>query len=156
MSTQTNAGSIFDAYVGGLPAADETGRRVLLRESDSLLGRFGEAVWREIGPGRLFPFTLRATADRVWLLMEGELWAVMHDTREGTPSRGHTQVVRLDGRPHALLLIPFGVACAPRAIAGGSARLLELASHEEEQAALDRTFAADDRAIGFDWSSLTG
>ena len=44
MSTQTIVGSIFDAYVGGLPAADETGRRVLLRESDSLLGRFGEAV----------------------------------------------------------------------------------------------------------------
>jgi len=155
MSTQTNVDSIFDAYVGGLPAADETGRRVLLRESDSLLGRFGEAVWREIGPGRLFPFTLRATADRVWLLMEGELWAVMHDTREGTPSRGHTQVVRLDGRPHALLLIPFGVACAPRAI-DRSARLLELASREDDQGALDRTFAADDRAIGFDWSTLTG
>lgn len=156
MRTQTQVGSIFDAYVSGLPAADETGRRVLLRESDNLLSRFGEAAWREIQPGQVLPFTLRAAADRVWLLIEGELWAVMHDTREGTPSCGQTQVVRLDGRPHALLLIPFGVACAPRAIGGGSARLLELASREEEQGALDRTFAADDRAIGFDWSTLIG
>ncbi|OGO50310.1 MAG: hypothetical protein A2Z30_06575 [Chloroflexi bacterium RBG_16_64_43] len=156
MSSQANVGGIFDAYVGGLPAADETGRRVLLRESDNLLGRFGEAVWREIGPGRVFPFTLRAAADRIWLLIEGELWAVMHDSREGVPSRGYTQAIRLDGRPHAVLLIPFGVACAPRAIGGGPARLLELASHEDDQGALDRIFAADDRVIGFDWSTLTG
>jgi dTDP-4-dehydrorhamnose 3,5-epimerase len=153
---QEKLGGIFDAYVGGPPAADETGRRVLLRESDNLLGRFGEAAWREIQPGQVLPFTLRAAADRVWLLIEGELWAVMHDTREGTPSRGQTQAVRLDGRPHALLLIPFGVACAPRAIGGGSARMLELASREEDPGAPAQTFAADDPAIGFDWSTLSG
>jgi dTDP-4-dehydrorhamnose 3,5-epimerase len=149
-------GGIFDVFMGGLTAADETGRRMLLRESDNILGRFGEAVWREIGPGRVLPFMLRENADRVWILIEGELWAVMHDTREGVPSRGQTQAVRLDGRPNALLLIPFGVACAARAIGGGPARLLELSSHEEEQGAPARIFAADDPVIGFDWSTLTG
>ncbi len=156
MSAPTQMDGIFDVFMGGVPAADESGRRLLLRESDHLLGRFGEAVWREMGPEQVLPFALREKADRIWILIEGGLWAVMHDTREGVPSRGQTQTVRLDGRPNALLLIPFGVACAARAIGRSPARLLELASHEEDQEAPSRIFAADDPVIGFDWSSLTG
>lgn len=154
--TQTPLDGIFDAYVGGLPAAGEFGRRVVLRESDTLLGRFGEVVWLELPPGQILPFTLRTNADRVWILIEGEMWAVMQDRRQATPSSGQLQVVRLDGRPHALLLIPFGVACAPRAIGGGPTRLLELASREADEGAPGLTFAADDPAIGFEWSSLAG
>ena len=147
--------TIFDAYVGPLSPETEDGRRVLLRESDNLLGRFGEAARLAILPGRVFPFTVREKADRVWILLEGAVWAVMHDLRESSPSHGTTDIVRLDGRPHALMLIPFGVACAPRAI-GGPANLLELASRDRMRGDPGRGLAAEDASIAFDWSSLAG
>ena len=147
--------TIFDAYVGPLSRETEDGRRVLLRESDNLLGRFGEAARLAILPGRVFPFTVRETADRVWIVLEGAVWAVMHDLRESSPSHGRTHAMRLDGRPDALLLIPFGVACAPRAI-GGPANLLELASRDRVRGDAGCELAAEDATIAFDWSSLAG
>lgn len=155
MAAQDVVPTIFDAHVGPLAPETADGRRVLLRESDNLLGRFGEAARLAILPGRAFPFTVREMADRVWILQEGAVWAVMHDLRESSPSHGTTHAVRLDGRPHALLLIPFGVACAPRAI-GGPANLLELASRDRARGDAGRELAAEDASIAFDWSSLAG
>jgi hypothetical protein len=155
MVAQDGVPTIFDAYLGPLSPETEDGRRVLLRESDNLLGRFGEAARLAILPGRAVPFTVRETADRVWILLEGAVWAVMHDLRDSSPSHGTTHAVRLDGRPHALLLIPFGVACAPRAI-GGPAHLLEMASRDRVRGDAGREFAAEDASIAFDWSSLNG
>lgn len=155
MAAQGVASAIFDAVFSPLSSETEDGRRLLLRESDNLLGRFGEAARLDLDPGRAYPFTLRARADRVWILLAGEVRVVMHDAREVSPSRGTTQVGRLDDRPHALLLIPFGVACAPRAI-GGPATVLELASRDRSLEEDARVIAADDPSIGFDWSSLEG
>ncbi len=153
MATQGGASAVFDAVFAPLTSEIEGGRRLLLRQSDNLLGRFGEAARLDLEPGRAYPFTLRAHADRVWVLLSGELSVVMYDTREASPSRGTTQVGRLDHRPHALLLIPFGVACAPRAI-GGPAALLELASRESALEDDTRVIAADDPSIAYDWSTL--
>ncbi len=155
MATRNVASVIFDAVLAPPAPATEDGRRLLLSESDNLLGRFGEAVRLDLEPGRAYPFTMRARADRVWILLSGEVRVVMHDTREVSPSRGTSQVGRLDHRPHALVLIPFGVACAPRAI-GGPATLLELASRDRSLEDDARVIAADDPSIAFDWSSLEG
>jgi dTDP-4-dehydrorhamnose 3,5-epimerase len=155
MAAQGVASTIFDVVFAPPAPATEDGRRLLLRESDNWLGRFGEAARLDLEPGRAYPFTIRSRADRVWIILSGEVRVVMHDPREVSPSRGTSHVGRLDHRPHALVLIPFGVACAPRA-SGGPAMLLELASHESALENDARVIAADDPSIGFDWSSLGG
>jgi len=148
-----NGGGIFDVYAGPLPSP-EGSLQGILRDSDHLLGRFGEAAWLCAVPKTRTDFSLRGDTDRVWAMLEGGAWVVLHDLRESSPSRGRTQVLRLDRRPLGLLLIPFGVAAGLQVLEGSQAGILVLSTLARGDSAPEQTFSPEDPVIGFDWSSL--
>jgi dTDP-4-dehydrorhamnose 3,5-epimerase len=99
-------------------------------------------------------FSLRPDADRVWAMLQGGGWVVLHDLRESSPSLGRTQVVRLDRQPLGLLLIPFGVAAGLQVMEGPQAGMLILSTYALGDSAPEQILPVEDRAIAFDWSSL--
>ncbi|MGD0576414.1 MAG: dTDP-4-dehydrorhamnose 3,5-epimerase family protein [Anaerolineales bacterium] len=145
--------SIFDVFTGPLPA-QAGGIQSVLRDTDHLLGRFGEAAWLSAEPKARLGFSLRPDADRVWAMLEGASWAVLHDLRESSPSLGCTQVVRLDRNPLGLLLIPFGVAAGLQVMGGPPAGMLILSTYALGDSAPEQTIPVGDPRIAFDWSSL--
>lgn len=144
---------IFDVFTGPLPA-QAGGIQSVLRDTDHLLGRLGEAAWLSAEPKARLGFSLRPDADRVWAMLEGASWAVLHDLRESSPSLGCTQVVRLDRNPLGLLLIPFGVAAGLQVMGGPPAGMLIFSTYALGDSAPEQTVPVGDPRIAFDWSSL--
>lgn len=129
---------IHDLVVLRLAHEDRPSGRhlLLLRWSDHLLRRFAlaEAVWVEPGEGEP-PLRLRAVADEVWALVEGQAEFVWQDERPTSPTHGVRH--RLVCREPTAVLVPFGVAFGVRAL-GAPALLVRLASHEDGEHEADR------------------
>ncbi len=111
----------------------------LLRWSDHLLRRFALAEAVRIAPGDGEPpLRLRAVADEVWALVEGQVEFVWQDKRPASPTHGARH--RLVCREPTAVLAPFGVAFGVRALEA-PALLLRLASHEDGEHEGDRWLA---------------
>jgi hypothetical protein len=123
---------IHDLFVKRLsPQSSAVGRRLpVLRYTDHLLRRFGMAEAIELNAGQSMGPQLRTVADEAWALVEGQVEFEWEDRREGSPTRG--RVHRLRCNEPTLVLAPFGVAFACRAV-DGPARLIRLASHAPDE-----------------------
>jgi dTDP-4-dehydrorhamnose 3,5-epimerase-like enzyme len=128
---------IPDVILGELQG-EVTGSREhvrLLSFDDHMLRRFGQLDWLRRAPGELLELTLRAVADEIWILTEGEATCLCRDMRSGSPSEG--QELKLELSAPARLLIPFGVAFGWQAT-GSTACMIRCSTHQDDDHPEDR------------------
>jgi hypothetical protein len=144
-----SAGNALDVFSGALP--QPVGNvQGLLRETDHLLGRFGEATRfsaeqaarLEFSPGRDAVPDLGCPG---W----GVLGRVARLARV-FPSMGAIQVIRLERWLAGLRSVPFGAAAGPQVVRGPRARMLILSTWAQEDSDPEMTSSIQDPGIGFD------
>lgn len=122
-----NSFPIADMHI--FPLAGDAGSRVLLREDDHLLRRFGQLELRDVEAGAQTELGIRAEADRLFFLLSGKATLHIMDLRSGSPSFGTHAAVQLDQENAQGVLAPFGtsVSLYPET----DCRLLLLSTHSQ-------------------------
>lgn len=126
----------------------------ILRDDDGLLARFGQASMSMTYPGVIKAFHYHERQDDLWFFPVGRAQVVLHDLREGSPTRGQTQVVYMGEDTPLLLLIPRGVAHGYRTLGAAPAVIIYFTTESYNPADPDEMrLPHDDPSIGFDWST---
>ena len=125
------------------PLSRAAGERVLLREADHLLRRFGQLSLLDLPAGAATPFELRAESDRFFFPLSGAFTLRLLDLRPNSPSLGAYATVALDQAQPQGVLAPFGVACS--LLAQGECRVLVLSTHSAPHPG-DRAASAEELA----------
>lgn len=104
-------------------------RLELIRYSDHLLRRFGQAEVVFLEANQIRSAKTREIADEVWVLVAGSALFSWLDQRSSSPTRGAAYKLSCD-KP-TLVLVPFGVQFEVRA-EGNEAQLIRLTTHESD------------------------
>lgn len=145
---------IKDAFLKPLQVhADDRGFFMeLLREDDPFYTRFAQSNYSITYPGVIKAWHWHSVQDDIWFVAAGMAQVGLHDLREGSPTRGQTDVYYLGTHVRGLLHIPHGVAHGYRVL---GAEPLALVYHTTGvyNPADEHRIAWDDPGIGFDWTT---
>jgi dTDP-4-dehydrorhamnose 3,5-epimerase len=135
--------------------ADDRGYLMeLARADDPFFTQFGQTVVTVSYPGVIKAFHWHERQDDYWVVLQGMAQVVLHDQREGSPTRGETDVYYLGQYNLQLVAIPRGVAHGYRVLGNEPAMLLYTVTQPYDPAHPDEhRIPYDDPAIGFDWST---
>lgn len=132
----------------------------LIRGSDSFFGAgFGQLSWCRRASGVITAFHFHPTQWDWWFVAHGNARVVLHDLREGSPTRGNTHELDL-GEAHGdrVLAIPPGVAHGYKVLPGAPMELFYVTSrvynavHPAPPEGEEGRIPQDDPRIGYDWS----
>ena len=118
---------IHDLHIHALKT-QEAGK-IILRDDDHLLRRFGQAELRTLLAGTQTEFTQRVAADELWTVLGGAVSFDLIDQRPSSPSFNKTDALSFTASANQALLIPFGVAYALKT--EKDSLLLRLATHTD-------------------------
>ncbi len=126
----------------------------VLRDDDGLLKKFGQSTFTSASKGIIKAFHYHERQDDLWFVATGRAKVVLHDLREGSPTKGQTDVLYAGRDDYKLIVIPVGVAHGYQVLSEEPV-LLFYHTTESYQAAHpdEKRLAWDDPAIGFDWSA---
>ncbi|OPX88426.1 MAG: dTDP-4-dehydrorhamnose 3,5-epimerase [Pelotomaculum sp. PtaB.Bin013] len=126
----------------------------ILRDDDQLLTRFGQASMSRTYPGVVKAFHYHEYQDDLWFFPVGNAQVVLHDLREGSPTKGETNVFYLGEDNPLLLVIPKMVAHGYRVLGNMPALIVYFttASYKPDKPD-EKRLAWDDPDIGFDWTT---
>ena len=125
----------------------------ILRSDDGLLKKFGQSTMSVAFPGTIKAFHWHEKQDDLWFIASGRAVIVLHDMREGSPTRGQTDVIETGAGDYQLILIPVGVAHGYKALAGEPVTLIYHTTESYNAASPDeKRILWDDQSIEFDWS----
>ncbi|MCS0674072.1 dTDP-4-dehydrorhamnose 3,5-epimerase family protein [Cytobacillus firmus] len=83
----------------------------LIRDDEThLLSKFGQASWSMSYPGVIKAFHYHEKQDDLWFFPSGNAQVVLYDLREGSVTKGETNVYYMGEENPIMLLIPQGVA----------------------------------------------
>jgi hypothetical protein len=127
-----NKRPIHDLVIRPISIIDETEtiRLPVLRFSDHLLRRFGQAEVIRLPPQSEREKRVRWVADEVWTLIEGEVRFNFHDMRSSSPTLDSQDQITFT-QPTSVL-VPFGVAVHLQTT-DRPAALLRIATHEDDE-----------------------
>lgn len=126
----------------------------ILRDDDELLSRFGQCSMSKSYPGVIKAFHYHELQDDLWFFPYGNAQVVLYDLRDGSPTKGVTQVVYMGEDNPLLLLIPKGVAHGYRVLGSEPLAIVYFTTLSYNPANPDeKRIAHDDPMIGFDWST---
>lgn len=133
--------------------ADDRGYFRELFRNDVLQGvTIAQTSVTEAYPGVIKAFHWHKKQDDLWYVAAGMAQVVLYDRRDGSPTRGHTQVLYAGEQNAALIFIPKGVAHGYRVLGTQPVLLVYHTTEVYDAAAPDeQRIAFDDPAIGFDW-----
>ena len=127
--------------------------RELFRGDEKIFEAVGQTSATKTYPGVIKAFHWHKYQDDFWYCASGMIRAVLHDLRDGSPTKGETnQYIMGDDAPLGLV-IPRGVAHGYQVLGTTSALVLYHATKEYDPKQPDEErIAFDDPAIGFDWA----
>ncbi len=127
--------------------------REILREDDNLLRRFGQTSITKTYPGVIKAFHWHNHQDDIWYVASGMARVVLHDRREGSPTKGVTQVVYAGEDNPVIILIPSGVAHGYQVLGNQPVILFyHVTKAYDPKNPDEERIPWDDPEIGFDWS----
>ena len=130
---------------------DERGSVLLmLKETDPHFVRFGEVYFSTVYPGVVKAWKNHRRLRANYACIHGEIRVVLHDDRDGSPTRGRTDEVRISPEHHELVVIPPGLWHGFQGLGEPVSILANCATEPSDPAELDR-LAPDDPQIPFDW-----
>ncbi|MEI4790611.1 dTDP-4-dehydrorhamnose 3,5-epimerase family protein [Bacillus sp. FJAT-53060] len=126
----------------------------LIRDDEPMLKRFGQASWSKSFPGVIKAFHYHEKQDDVWFFPAGHAQVVLYDLREGSPTKGQTDVYYMGEDNPMLLLIPKGVAHGYRVLGETPLQIVYFTTESYDTKNPDeKRIAWNDEAIGFDWET---
>ena len=130
----------------------------LLRVDDPFFGGafsgFGQTAVTMSYPGVIKAFHRHQRQDDAWFVIKGMAQVVLHDLREGSPTRGVTEVHYLGEQNPTMLVIPRGVAHGYRVLGSEPVYLVYHVTQPYNPKDPDEErIAHDDPGIGFDWTT---
>jgi dTDP-4-dehydrorhamnose 3,5-epimerase len=133
--------------------ADDRGHFMeLLRDDDSFFTRFGQSNYSVTLPGVIKAWHWHSIQDDIWFVVSGMAQIGLHDLREGSPTRGQTDVHYLGEQNRGLLYIPHGVAHGYRVLGTTPVALIYHTTgvyNPRDEHRIDW----NDATIGFDWTT---
>ncbi len=127
--------------------------REILREDDNLLRHFGQTSITKTYPGVIKAFHWHNHQDDIWYVASGMTRVVLHDRREGSPTKGVTQVVYAGEDNPVIILIPIGVAHGYQVLGNQPVILFyHVTKAYDPKEPDEERIPWDDPEIGFDWS----
>ena len=127
--------------------------REILREDDHLLRHFGQTSITKTYPGVIKAFHWHNHQDDIWYVASGMARVVLHDRREGSPTKGVTQVVYAGEDNPVIIVIPSGIAHGYQVLGNQPVILFyHVTKAYDPKAPDEERIAWDDPEIGFDWS----
>ena len=147
--------AIHDVVVKKLTThSDDRGYfREVVREDDNLLKHFGQSSITKTYPGVIKAFHWHNHQDDVWYVVDGMARVVLYDRREGSPTKGVTQVVYAGEDNPVVILIPSGLAHGYQVLGNKPVVLFyHVTQNYDPKAPDEQRIAFDDPEIGFDWS----
>lgn len=129
----------------------------MLRASSPLMplpGGFGEIYFSEVLPGHVKAWKRHFRQNQLFAVPRGLLRLVLYDDREGSPTRGALQLLRL-GRPdnYNLLRIPAGIWHGFAALGKDAALLCNCADMPHDPAESERR-PVDSPEIPYKWDNF--
>ena len=130
----------------------------LMRADDPFFGQafegFGQTTVTMSYPGVIKAFHWHRRQDDAWYVVRGTVQTVLHDLRDGSPTKGVTEVYYMGEHHPILLIIPRGVAHGYRVLGNEPAYLLYHVSRPfDPQDPDEQRIPHDDPSIGFDWTT---
>jgi dTDP-4-dehydrorhamnose 3,5-epimerase len=125
-----------------------------LREDDPFFNGFAQSSVTLSYPGVIKAFHWHKKQDDYWYVVKGSAQVVLHDLREGSPTKGQTDVYYLGDENRSLLFIPRGVAHGYRVLGPEPVVLVYyVTAAYNPQDPDEQRIAWDDPAIGFNWQT---
>lgn len=126
----------------------------LLRDDEGLLTKFGQASMSMSYPGVIKAFHYHMKQDDLWFFPNGNAQVVLHDLREGSPTKGKTDVYYLGEENPILLVIPKMVAHGYRVLGNKPATIIYFTTESYQPNNPDEyRIPYNDPTIGFDWNT---
>jgi dTDP-4-dehydrorhamnose 3,5-epimerase len=123
-------------------------------DEPELLSKFGQASWSMSYPGVIKAFHYHEKQDDLWFFPSGNAQVVLYDLREGSPTRGETDVYYMGEENPILLLIPKGVAHGYRVLGEKSAVIIYFTTKSYNPCSPDeKRIPWNDGNIGFNWET---
>ncbi|MFJ7928494.1 dTDP-4-dehydrorhamnose 3,5-epimerase family protein [Peribacillus sp. NPDC096448] len=127
----------------------------LVRDDEpELLSRFGQASCSMSYPGVIKAFHYHEKQDDLWFFPSGNAQVVLYDLREGSSTKGETDVYYMGEENPIMLLIPKGVAHGYRVLGQKPATILYFTTESYNPLNPDeKRIKWDDSEIGFSWET---
>lgn len=127
----------------------------LVRDDEpELLSRFGQASCSMSYPGVIKAFHYHEKQDDLWFFPSGNAQVVLYDLREGSSTKGETEVYYMGEENPIILLIPKGVAHGYRVLGQKPATILYFTTESYNPVDPDeKRINWDDSEIGFSWET---
>ncbi|MFK9119288.1 dTDP-4-dehydrorhamnose 3,5-epimerase family protein [Peribacillus frigoritolerans] len=127
----------------------------LVRDDEpELLSRFGQASCSMSYPGVIKAFHYHEKQDDLWFFPSGNAQVVLYDLREGSSTKGETDVYYMGEENPIMLLIPKGVAHGYRVLGQKPATILYFTTESYNPINPDeKRIDWDDSEIGFSWET---
>jgi dTDP-4-dehydrorhamnose 3,5-epimerase len=135
---------------------DERGRVMhMIREDSAVFQRFGEVYFSTVYPGAIKGWHRHKRVTINYAVPFGDIKFVIHDDRDGSPTRGRTQEIFLSPRSYNLVTVPPMLWYGFKGLGSTEAIVVNCATHPHDPAEAERK-AANDGSIGYDWSLQHG
>ncbi|MDM5284694.1 dTDP-4-dehydrorhamnose 3,5-epimerase family protein [Peribacillus frigoritolerans] len=127
----------------------------LVRDDEpELLSRFGQASCSMSYPGVIKAFHYHEKQDDLWFFPSGNAQVVLFDLREGSSTKGETDVYYMGEENPIMLLIPKGVAHGYRVLGQKPATIIYFTTESYNPINPDeKRINWDDSEISFSWET---
>ena len=124
----------------------------VVRADDAVFHEVRQTTFTIAYPGVIKAFHWHRKQWDVWFFASGMAQVVLHDLREGSATRGRTDVFYAGGQRPLVIAIPPGVAHGYRVLGSEPAALFYHTTEVYDPNDEER-LAFDDPRIGFDWQT---
>jgi dTDP-4-dehydrorhamnose 3,5-epimerase len=125
--------------------------REIFRTEESPLKHAAQVSATMSYPGVIKAFHYHNNQDDIWYCAKGMIQAVLYDRREGSSTKGETQVVVMGDHKPVNLFIPRGVAHGYKVL-GDEPALVLYATNQVYDPKDELRIPHDDKEIDFEWS----
>lgn len=126
----------------------------ILRDDDCILKRFGQVSMSKSYPGVIKAFHYHENQDDIWFFPVGNAEVVLYDRREGSMTKGETNIFYLGEDNPEIVLIPAGVAHGYRVLGNKPAYIVYFTTNSYNPEEPDeKRIPWNDSVIGFDWNT---
>ncbi len=131
-------------------------REIARADDAGFPGLFGQLSAALVAPGVIKAFHWHERQDDLWYVAQGRVHAVLYDRRQGSPTAGMVQSLRIREDEPCALVVPRGVAHGYKVLGTRPALLIYLTTAPYDRAHPDeQRISHDDPAIGVDWASIS-